>query len=126
MNFVKVNDKKKKEHIEKWLKDIPVPPLVKKGEESQSPPVLHRHSVRVTENGNNSSTNVPISTLPPDSKLPFTKKIIEAPVFEPTETEFQNPIEYIEKIRKSAEKYGICRIIPPASFKPECKVCLKS
>lgn len=49
-------------------------------------------------------------------------QIVEAPAFRPTEREFQDPLEYIEKIRARAEKFGICRIIPPANFKPECKV----
>ena len=38
----------------------------------------------------------------------------EAPVFEPTEEEFQDPLGYIAKIRPIAEKTGICRIKPPA------------
>lgn len=49
-------------------------------------------------------------------------QIVEAPTFYPNDKEFQDPIEYIEKIRQRAEKFGICRIIPPNNFKPECKV----
>lgn len=49
-------------------------------------------------------------------------QIVEAPTFHPNEREFQDPIEYIEKIRARAERFGICRIVPPACFKPECKV----
>nr|CAD7392933.1 unnamed protein product [Timema cristinae] len=37
----------------------------------------------------------------------------EAPIFYPTEEEFQNPLEYIKKIRFISEKFGICKIIPP-------------
>ncbi|CAB3362180.1 Hypothetical predicted protein [Cloeon dipterum] len=48
--------------------------------------------------------------------------VFEAPVFYPTEKEFQDPFEYIEKISSQAEQFGICRIVPPSSFKPECKV----
>ena len=37
----------------------------------------------------------------------------EAPVFEPSESEFADPLAFIDKIRPIAEKYGICRIRPP-------------
>lgn len=48
----------------------------------------------------------------------------EAPVFRPTEKEFQDPIEYIERITPIASRFGICRIIPPESFtkQAECRV----
>uniref|UniRef100_A0A8D8YBL7 Protein Jumonji n=1 Tax=Cacopsylla melanoneura TaxID=428564 RepID=A0A8D8YBL7_9HEMI len=48
--------------------------------------------------------------------------MVEAPTFYPTEKEFQDPFEYLEKIRPAAEQFGICRIVPPSSFKPECKL----
>ncbi|XP_066592555.1 uncharacterized protein Jarid2 [Prorops nasuta] len=49
-------------------------------------------------------------------------RLVEAPTFHPTEKDFQDPLEYIEKIRPIAEKFGICRVVPPPNFKPECKV----
>ncbi|XP_044731636.1 protein Jumonji [Chrysoperla carnea] len=49
-------------------------------------------------------------------------QIVEAPTFHPTEKEFQDPLEYIDKIRPMAESFGLCRIVPPQGFKPECKV----
>lgn len=49
-------------------------------------------------------------------------QLVEAPTFHPSEKEFQDPIEYIEKIRQTAEQFGICRIVPPSNFKPECKI----
>jgi protein Jumonji len=52
----------------------------------------------------------------------FVGNMTEAPVFRPTEKEFQDPIEYIERITPIASRFGICRIIPPDSFKPECRV----
>ncbi|PKA59391.1 putative lysine-specific demethylase JMJ14 [Apostasia shenzhenica] len=41
-----------------------------------------------------------------------------APVFYPTDEEFGDPLEYIHTIRPQAEPYGICRIVPPKSWKP--------
>ena len=37
----------------------------------------------------------------------------EAPVFEPSEEEFKDPLAFIAKIRPYAEKTGICKIRPP-------------
>ncbi|XP_024882813.1 protein Jumonji isoform X1 [Temnothorax curvispinosus] len=63
-----------------------------------------------------------------NSTFPGTKiandeaRVVEAPTFYPTEKDFQDPLEYIDKIRPIAEKFGICRVVPPPNFKPECKV----
>ncbi|MED6168298.1 hypothetical protein PIB30_010354 [Stylosanthes scabra] len=46
--------------------------------------------------------------------------IDEAPVFYPTIEEFEDTLGYIAKIRPQAESYGICRIVPPASWVPPC------
>ncbi|KAL6561896.1 hypothetical protein OROGR_002903 [Orobanche gracilis] len=46
--------------------------------------------------------------------------IDDAPIFYPTEEEFQDTLGYIASIRSTAEAYGICRIIPPPSWKPTC------
>lgn len=46
--------------------------------------------------------------------------IDEAPIFYPTEEEFQDTLGYIASIRPRAEAYGICRIVPPPSWKPPC------
>lgn len=44
--------------------------------------------------------------------------IPQAPVYYPTEEEFKDPLEFIDKIRAEAESFGICRIVPPKSWKP--------
>ncbi|XP_047956926.1 lysine-specific demethylase JMJ18-like [Salvia hispanica] len=46
--------------------------------------------------------------------------IEDAPVFYPSEEEFEDTIKYIASIRSKAEMYGICRIVPPPSWNPPC------
>lgn len=46
--------------------------------------------------------------------------LLDAPVFYPTEEEFEDTLKYISSIREKAEAYGICRIVPPSSWKPPC------
>ncbi|KAG8085078.1 hypothetical protein GUJ93_ZPchr0010g9854 [Zizania palustris] len=50
----------------------------------------------------------------------YRPEIDDAPVFTPTEEEFKDAIGYITSIRPQAEKYGICRIVPPSSWRPPC------
>ncbi|XP_024990790.1 putative lysine-specific demethylase JMJ16 isoform X1 [Cynara cardunculus var. scolymus] len=54
---------------------------------------------------------------PGEARMP---DLFEAPVFHPTEEEFEDTLKYIASIRDEAEPYGICRIIPPPSWKPPC------
>ncbi|XP_058838693.1 titin [Topomyia yanbarensis] len=63
----------------------------------------------------------------PDNNTAFPRRddpaqMVEAPVFKPNDKEFHDPIEYIERIAPVAARFGICRIIPPTSFKPECRI----
>jgi jmjN domain len=52
---------------------------------------------------------------PADGRL----DIPSGPVFYPSIADFEgNPLHYIEKIRPVAEKYGICKIVPPAGWNP--------
>jgi hypothetical protein len=42
----------------------------------------------------------------------------EAPTYYPTEEQFKDPFAYIASIREEAQKFGIARIVPPASWNP--------
>jgi histone demethylase JARID1 len=55
------------------------------------------------------------------SAKPGLKEIEEMKVFYPSKREFENPINYIEKlVQEGASKYGSIKIIPPPEFKPPC------
>ena len=56
---------------------------------------------------------------PADGKL----DVPYGPVFYPTVEDFEgNPLHYIDKIRPIAERYGICKIVPPKGWDvPLCK-----
>ncbi|KAF8115033.1 hypothetical protein N665_0030s0080 [Sinapis alba] len=44
----------------------------------------------------------------------------DAPIFYPTNEDFEDPLAYIEKLRSKAESFGICRIVPPVAWTPPC------
>ncbi|KAL3043804.1 hypothetical protein OYC64_003626 [Pagothenia borchgrevinki] len=46
----------------------------------------------------------------------------EAPVFRPAPREFQDPLVYLDAVREQAEGAGMCRVIPPTDWRPECKL----
>lgn len=79
------------------------------------------------KNAKRNSTKVDARTIQPSNNTAFPRhddpaQMVDAPVFRPTEKEFQDPIEFINRIMPVAARFGLCRIIPPSSFKPECKI----
>uniref|UniRef100_A0AAY4ATV3 Protein Jumonji n=1 Tax=Denticeps clupeoides TaxID=299321 RepID=A0AAY4ATV3_9TELE len=49
--------------------------------------------------------------------------VTEVPVFRLSQHEFQDPLVYVEQLRGRVEReFGLCRIIPPPFWRPECKL----
>ncbi|XP_020788219.2 protein Jumonji [Boleophthalmus pectinirostris] len=46
----------------------------------------------------------------------------QAPIFRPAPREFQDPLVYLDTVREQAEGAGMCRIMPPPDWRPECKL----
>ncbi|KAJ4850539.1 hypothetical protein Tsubulata_036378 [Turnera subulata] len=64
--------------------------------------------------GHNSS--VPSTSSSSASSSNGSLRVPPAPVYYPNEDEFKDPLEFIDKIRPEAERYGICRIVPPKNW----------
>lgn len=46
----------------------------------------------------------------------------DVPVCRPAPREFQDPLVYLDSVREPAEAAGMCRVIPPPDWRPECKL----
>lgn len=102
----------------------------------QLPPPTHLKAAPASTNGNPS---VPLSAMtaqpldmssverrgqPTAVREPVTKKtrpydLPEAPTYFPTEQEWKEPMEYIQKISAEASRYGLCKVVPPDSWNPD-------
>ncbi|XP_055603407.1 microtubule-associated protein futsch isoform X2 [Uranotaenia lowii] len=111
----------------------PTPPPPVPQEEPRSNTGLSRINSNSSLNSSQRSKNNKVKAkleaqqIQPSNNTAFPRRddpaqMVEAPVFKPTDKEFHDPIEYIERITPVAARFGICRIIPPASFKPECRI----
>lgn len=66
------------------------------------------------------------SPAPPATKQargrePFPE-VPAAPTYYPSEEEFAEPFKYILRIKPEAEKFGICKIVPPPNWKPSWSI----
>lgn len=56
------------------------------------------------------------------SKAEGWEALGEVPVFRPGPREFQDPLVYLDAVREQAEVAGMCRVVPPPDWRPECKL----
>jgi len=61
----------------------------------------------------------PTQATDPGPKHTRLHDIPEAPTYRPTEEEFKDPMEYMNKIASEGRKYGIVKIVPPTSWNPD-------
>lgn len=61
----------------------------------------------------------PTAVKEPLKKTNRIYELEEAPVYQPTEEEWKDPVEYMRKITPEAKKFGICKVIPPDSWNPD-------
>ncbi|ESO86517.1 hypothetical protein LOTGIDRAFT_235330 [Lottia gigantea] len=68
-------------------------------------------------------TSVSPKRIPPEGRASWRSEIlVDIPVYHPTDQEFRDPLTYIESIRSAAEPFGMCKIVPPPSWKPDCRI----
>ncbi|XP_026083078.1 protein Jumonji-like isoform X2 [Carassius auratus] len=72
--------------------------------------------------GNPSNTTEPLIQAGPKERGRRNTEAMDVPVFYPSTREFHDPLIYMEFMRGQAEAYGLYRVVPPADWRPECKL----
>ncbi|KTG41606.1 hypothetical protein cypCar_00000730 [Cyprinus carpio] len=72
--------------------------------------------------GNPSNTTEPLNQAEPKDRGRRSAEVTEVPVFYPSTRDFHDPLTYLEIVRGQAEGYGLYRVVPPADWRPECKL----
>lgn len=75
--------------------------------------LFHRTEKQVVNNKRKSSEKVASKK----KSLKECADMLDAPTFYPSEEDFKDPLAYFEIVKPVAQRYGICRVVPPASFK---------
>ncbi|KAL4235349.1 Jumonji and AT-rich interaction domain containing 2 [Mactra antiquata] len=70
--------------------------------------------------GSDTSGEIRIKTelFPGDNNDPA---VVQCPIYYPSDEQFRDPILYIQSIQSEAEQYGMCKIVPPCSWKMESR-----
>ncbi|XP_075908274.1 uncharacterized protein LOC116954168 isoform X2 [Petromyzon marinus] len=79
-----------------------------------SAPACSRTRASADSPGRSARSAVPPAAPPSD--------LSEIPTLRPSSREFQDPVAYVESMRGHAEAFGACRVVPPADWRPECKL----
>lgn len=80
---------------------------------------------RISQNVSKKSTRPVVTSSSSCSHNPsssYAESMSEVPVFRPSEQQFSDPFAYLQSIWPIVQQHGLCRIIPPANFQPECGV----
>ncbi|XP_053402407.1 protein Jumonji-like isoform X3 [Mercenaria mercenaria] len=77
-----------------------------------------RSSLNSLSSDNSGEIRIKTERFPGDSD---PAAVVQCPTYYPSEEQFRDPILYIQSIQSEAEQYGMCKIVPPCSWKMESR-----